>query len=136
MKKGKQYRWRPAYMAIGMAVALGSLSQVGYAAPEEGATTTPAVVAEQGQQAAPISIAGKKMTGFSWTEEVLARVDKLVPYNIEESIQQRGARYSKALLPFVSNAVVDGNLVTGPAWPAHPEWMALYLKLLGTKIEA
>ena len=27
-----------------------------------------------------------------------------------------------------TNAFVDGNLVTGPAWPAHPEWMALYLK--------
>ena len=35
-----------------------------------------------------------------------------------------------------TNAFVDGNLVTGPAWPAHPEWMALYLKRLGTKIEA
>lgn len=27
-----------------------------------------------------------------------------------------------------TNAFVDGNLVTGPAWPAHPEWMALYLQ--------
>jgi len=34
-----------------------------------------------------------------------------------------------------SNAVVDGNLVTAPAWPAHPEWIAEFLKLLGTKIE-
>jgi protease I len=34
-----------------------------------------------------------------------------------------------------SNAVVDGNLVTAPAWPAHPAWMAEFLKLLGTKIE-
>jgi putative intracellular protease/amidase len=58
-------------------------------------------------------VAGRNLTGFSWREEVLARVDKLVPYNIEERIQERGARYSKALLPFVSNAVVDGNLVTG-----------------------
>ena len=58
-------------------------------------------------------VAGRNLTGFSWREEVLARVDKLVPYNIEEEIQERGARYSKALLPFVSNAVVDGNLVTG-----------------------
>jgi len=58
-------------------------------------------------------VAGRSLTGFSWREEVLARVDKLVPYNIEEEIQQRGATYSKALLPFVSNAVVDGNLVTG-----------------------
>lgn len=58
-------------------------------------------------------VADRDLTGFSWREEVLARVDKLVPYNIEERIRQRGARYSKALLPFVSNAVVDGNLVTG-----------------------
>ncbi len=34
-----------------------------------------------------------------------------------------------------SNAVVDGNLVTAPAWPAHPEWMRKFLELLGTKIE-
>lgn len=58
-------------------------------------------------------IAGKKLTGFAWTEEVLARVDKLVPYNAEERAQERGALYEKAKLPFVSYAVTDGNLVTG-----------------------
>ena len=58
-------------------------------------------------------VAGRNLTGFSWREEVLARVDKLVPYNVEERIQERGAHYSKALLPFVSNTVVDVNLVTG-----------------------
>ena len=34
-----------------------------------------------------------------------------------------------------SNAVVDGNLVTAPAWPAHPAWMAKFLEVLGTRIE-
>ncbi|WP_310601484.1 DJ-1/PfpI family protein [Desulfobulbus sp.] len=34
-----------------------------------------------------------------------------------------------------SNAHVDGNLVTGPAWPAHPEWMRAFLKVLGSTIE-
>ena len=58
-------------------------------------------------------VAGRNLTGFSWREEVLATVDKLVPYNVEERIQEIGARYSKALLPFVSNTVVDGRLVTG-----------------------
>lgn len=58
-------------------------------------------------------IAGKKMTGFAWAEEVLARVDKLVPYNAEQAAKERGALYEKAKLPFVSYAVVDGNLVTG-----------------------
>lgn len=58
-------------------------------------------------------IAGRRMTGFAWQEEVLARVDKLVPYNAEEVAKVRGALYEKAKLPFVSYAVVDGNLVTG-----------------------
>ena len=35
----------------------------------------------------------------------------------------------------VNEAHVDGNLVTGPAWPANASWMAAFLKVLGTKIE-
>lgn len=34
-----------------------------------------------------------------------------------------------------SNAVTDKNLVTAPAWPAHPEWMRQFLKILGSTIE-
>ena len=29
----------------------------------------------------------------------------------------------------------DGNLVTAPAWPAHPAWMAQFLAVLGTRIQ-
>ena len=35
----------------------------------------------------------------------------------------------------IDQAHVDGNLVTAPAWPAHPDWLAKFLKVLGTKIE-
>ena len=35
----------------------------------------------------------------------------------------------------IDKAHVDNNLVTGPAWPAHPDWLAKFLNLLGTKIE-
>jgi protease I len=35
----------------------------------------------------------------------------------------------------VDKAHVDGNLVSAPAWPAHPDWLAKFLKVLGTKIE-
>jgi protease I len=35
----------------------------------------------------------------------------------------------------VDQAHVDGNLVTAPAWPAHPKWLAGFLRVLGTKIE-
>jgi protease I len=30
----------------------------------------------------------------------------------------------------VTGAVADGNLVTGPAWPAHPAWLAKFLDVL------
>jgi len=35
----------------------------------------------------------------------------------------------------VDKAHVDGNLVTAPAWPAHPDWLAKFLKVLGTEIK-
>lgn len=35
----------------------------------------------------------------------------------------------------IDAAFTDGNLVTAPAWPAHPAWIGQFLKLLGTRIE-
>jgi protease I len=35
----------------------------------------------------------------------------------------------------MTEAVVDGNLVSAPAWPAHPAWLAKFLGVLGTRIE-
>ncbi|MBA4219645.1 type 1 glutamine amidotransferase domain-containing protein [Bosea vestrisii] len=58
-------------------------------------------------------VAGKRLTGFSWTEEVLAGVAKKMPYNAEAEMKARGVLYKKAFLPFVSYAVADGRLVTG-----------------------
>ena len=34
-----------------------------------------------------------------------------------------------------SEAVVDGNLVTSPAWPGHPKFIEAFLKVLGVKIQ-
>lgn len=34
----------------------------------------------------------------------------------------------------VDQAVTEGNLVSAPAWPAHPAWLAQFLALLGTRI--
>src|SRR5579883_1778747 len=65
-------------------------------------------------------IAGKRLTGFSWTEEVLAGVAGKMPYNAEAEAKRRGALYEKAFLPFVSYVVVDGRLVTGQnPWSAR-----------------
>lgn len=58
-------------------------------------------------------VEGRRLTGYAWIEEVLAGVASKVPYNAEQEMKRRGARYEKALLPFTSNVVVDGRLVTG-----------------------
>lgn len=53
---------------------------------------------------------------------------------VQPDIEKVGGKLGSINETF-SNAVVDGNLVTAPAWPAHPEWMKKFLDLLGTKIE-
>ncbi len=58
-------------------------------------------------------------------------MDKLVPYNVEECMKQLGAHYSKSLLPFVSNAVVDGRLVTGQNPGSAKETASKVAELLG-----
>ena len=35
----------------------------------------------------------------------------------------------------VDQAHTSGNLVTAPAWPAHPAWLSQFLQVLGTRIE-
>lgn len=35
----------------------------------------------------------------------------------------------------VDQALTDGNLVTAPAWPAHPAWLGQFLRLLGTRVD-
>jgi protease I len=47
-------------------------------------------------------------------------------------ITRAGGRY---VAIGVDQAHVDGNLVTAPAWPAHPTWLARFLEVLGTRIE-
>ena len=34
----------------------------------------------------------------------------------------------------IDAAVTDDNLVSAPAWPAHPAWIAQFLKVMGTTI--
>ena len=58
-------------------------------------------------------VVGKDVTGFAWSEEVVAGVAKKVPYNAEAEMKERGAHYTKALLPFLPYARVDGQLITG-----------------------
>lgn len=53
---------------------------------------------------------------------------------LRPDLELAGAQWCEVNETF-SNACVDGNLVTAPAWPAHPEWMKKFLDVLGTTIE-
>jgi protease I len=47
-------------------------------------------------------------------------------------VELAGASYASIS---VDAAVTDGRIVTAPAWPAHPTWLAQFLEVLGTRIE-
>jgi protease I len=47
-------------------------------------------------------------------------------------VRAAGGKYVEVGL---DQAHVDGNLVTAPAWPAHPQWLARFLEVLGTRVQ-
>ena len=46
-------------------------------------------------------------------------------------VERAGGTYAQ--IP-IDAAFTEGNLVSAPAWPAHPAWIAQFLVVLGTKI--
>ncbi|TWT50519.1 General stress protein 18 [Rubripirellula amarantea] len=48
---------------------------------------------------------------------------------VKPEVEAAGGTYSPPA-PTMDSAHVDGNLVTAPAWPAHPAWMREFMKLL------
>ena len=53
---------------------------------------------------------------------------------VQPEIEQTEGKFVAASEGF-DNAHVDGNLVTAPAWPAHPAWMREFLRVLGSRLE-
>ena len=49
----------------------------------------------------------------------------------QAEVELAGGTY--AAIP-IDQAITDRNLVTAPAWPAHPAWLAQFLAVLGTRI--
>jgi protease I len=50
---------------------------------------------------------------------------------VAPEITRAGGQYVELSM---DQAIADGNLVTAPAWPAHPAWLAKFLEVLGTKL--
>src|SRR6187402_1227006 len=77
-------------------------------------------------------VKGKKVTGFSNTEEEAVGLTKIVPFLLEDALQSNGAIYSKApnWQPY---AVEDGLLITGQN-PASSKLVAgILLEQLNSK---
>jgi protease I len=52
---------------------------------------------------------------------------------VRPELEAAGAKWVEASAG-LDSAHVDSNLVTAPAWPAHPAWIREFLKVLGTPV--
>jgi len=84
--------------------------------------------------------AGKPLAAISHGVQVLAAAEVLQGRQctaypaVRPELEQAGATWCEVNATY-SNAYTDRNLVTAPAWPAHPEWIRQLLNLLGSPIE-
>ena len=77
-------------------------------------------------------IEGKRVTGFSNSEEEAVGLTKVVPFLVEDALKQCGGQYSKGP-DWSSYVVVDDNLVTGQNPASSEEAARTVLKLLKEK---
>jgi protease I len=82
--------------------------------------------------------AGKPIAAVCHGAQVLAAAEVIKGKRISAypacapEVRLAGGEYAQIE---VDQAVTDGNFVTAPAWPAHAQWLAQFLKLLGTEIK-
>jgi putative intracellular protease/amidase len=58
-------------------------------------------------------VKGRRVTGFSNAEDLIAGVKSLMPFLLEDDLKESGADYHKNLIPFTSRVETDGLLITG-----------------------
>lgn len=81
--------------------------------------------------------AGKPIAAICHAAQLLAAADVIRGKRVSAypacapEVRLAGGEYADIPL---DQAVTDGTLVTAPAWPAHPAWLAQFLTVLGTKI--
>ena len=74
-------------------------------------------------------VKGKRVTGFTNTEEVAVGLDHVVPFLLEDRLKERGGVYSKSA-DFAPYVQVDGLLVTGQNPASSGPGAEALLKLL------
>jgi protease I len=82
--------------------------------------------------------AGKPIAAICHAAQILAAADVLQGKScscypaVAPDVTAAGGTYQAVAM---DRAVTSGMLVTAPAWPAHPAWLAQFLTVLGTRIE-
>lgn len=74
-------------------------------------------------------VSGRKVTGFTNTEEAASGLTDVVPFLVEDMLVKNGGIYSKGA-DWASHVVVDGNLVTGQNPASSKEAAEALLQLL------
>jgi len=77
--------------------------------------------------------AEKPVAALCHGPQILAAADVLDGYEMTSYPAVR-AECEAAGCSWVDGVVRDGNLVTGQAWPDHPEWLAEFMDMLGDEI--
>jgi len=68
-------------------------------------------------------VQGKRVNGFTNSEEKAAGLDTVVPFLLEDALKEQGAKFQHSVEDFCGFAVRDGRLVTGQN-PASSEMVA------------
>lgn len=79
--------------------------------------------------------ADKPVAALCHGPQILAAADVLDGYEMTAYPAVR-AEVESAGCSWVDEVTVDQNLVTGQAWPDHPEWLAAFLELLESDVAA
>lgn len=66
----------------------------------------------QGPDGQPL-LRGKRVTGFTNSEENAVGLTEVVPFLLEDKLRERGGEFSRSEQDFAAHVVVDGKLVTG-----------------------
>jgi putative intracellular protease/amidase len=92
---------------------------------------SPGVLHRVTYKGAPI-VKGKRVTGFSNSEEEEVQLTKVVPFLVEDELKKLGGRYEKAS-DWQSFVIVDGHLITGQNPASSTAAAQALLKVLSQK---
>ena len=107
------------------------MARYGAGKPVAAVCHAPAALLKATHQGQPI-VKGKRVTGFTNTEEEAVQLTTVVPFLLEDALKRSGGHYEKAD-DWADFTVVDGRLITGQNPASSASAAQALLQLLRTK---